>query len=391
MGAFLSFLGIETRSGSFESAGGSSPLPGVIPPLRSDARSINLDTGLSLPAVYRAIFILAGAVSQLELDVWRNGDRVLPKPALARNPDADATLSQFLKRTVVGLAGTGNAYWRMIDGPRSVSSIEILDPLQVRPYHDGNGRKRFAVGDKVYSTNEVRHLRLLEVPGHIEGLGPIQACRSGLNSALSLREYADNWFSDSAIPTGVLSLQTQLTDTVATETKRRWEEVQASRGVAVLGNGAKYEPILLSPADAQFIESQHLSVTTVAQMFGIPAPFLLAAVQGNSMTYTNMEQANNAFVTYTLMAYVREIEDALSAVLVNGQTAKFDLSGFLRPDAKGQSEIDKTYVDMGVKSPQEVRDALGLPGRVPTKPKPLAPVVAAPPAAQPQPDQEVAA
>lgn len=364
----LGLLGIQSRSqGSVDSYGGTSPLAGVLPPARSAVTDVNLDSALSINSVFRAVQILSGAVSQLELGVWRAGIEI-DSPAIVRQPDVNKTLSQFLKRTTISLAGTGNAYWLLINNSAGATdSIQILNPLAVSIGEDKQGRKVYHYASETYRTDQVKHLRLLEVPGHEYGLGPVQSCRSGLGSALSLRDYSDNWFSKSAVPTGVLSTDLNLTGPEADAYKARWNEMQAERSVAVLSKGLKYEPILLSPADAQFLESQQFSVTTVAQMFGIPAPYLLAAVQGSSMTYQNLEMADSQFVKYTLMAYLKEIEDALSSVLPRGQVAKFKLDGFLRPDAKSQADIHKIYFDMGVISADEIRADKGWTGPAPQR------------------------
>lgn len=390
MGRFLDFLGIEVRSGSVGSAGGDSPLPGIQPPLRSDTQSVSVDRAISIPTAYRAVTILAGAISQLELGVWRQGVELDPPPALVRAPDVNQTLSQFLKRTVIGLAGTGNAYWHLIrDSSGLVSSLEVLNPLTIHFEHDNKGKKRWLYGDNRWksddfgSATEVKHLRLLEVMGHEEGMGPIQACRSAFNSALQLRDYADNWFVEGGVPTGgVLTTDQHLLEGEAKAYLEAWKKMLQESHVAAMGKGLKYESIFLKPADAQFLEVQQFSVADIARMFGIPATYLLAEVNSNSLTYTNIQQVDTQFVKHTLMLYLKEIEDALSSVLVRGQIARFKLDGFLRPDPKSQSEILKTYVDLGVMSKAEARVDLGLTGPPPPQPKPV--VVEAPPTEEPK-------
>jgi HK97 family phage portal protein len=361
---------------------GYAPGAGVIPPSRLGGNVVSLDSAASLPAVYRALALLSSTVSQLGLEV-RRGDEILPLPSLIRQPDVDKTLSQVLKRTTTALAGTGNAYWRLIrNDAGTVVSINDLDPLSITIEYD-KGKKFFRSGEKRYKATDIKHLRMLEMPGHDEGVGPIQACRAAMQSALDLRTYGDSWTNTSGVPTGVLSTNLQLTAADRTAYQEAWAKTQAVRQTAVLAQGLTYSPIMIKPADAMFIESQQYSTTDVARMFGIPAPLLLAAVEGNSMTYSNMETIDRQFVSYAVMPYLKEIEDALSSLLPRGQVAKFILSGLLRPDAKASADIHKIYLDAGVLSPGEVRKEMGVTGPAPA-PKPLP--VAAPVA--PAPDEE---
>lgn len=362
---------VVTRSaGSVESAGGSSPLPEVLPPPRAPwGRFVTVDDALTIPTVYRAVTILATAVAQLTVTAVRGGREVTPAPPLVTRPDVHLTPAAFLKRTVIGLAGTGNAYWRHYRNPAGqVVNVEALNPLATTiEYRDG--RKLYHYADpyhyqgrpQTFTADQISHLRLLEVPGHYLGLGPIQAARSSLTGALDLRDYAGNWFADSAIPTGVLSTSSQLTPEQAGQYKDRWKATQATRDVAVLGQGLTYEPIILNPADAQFLESQQFSVTDIARLFGIPAAYLLAEVNGSAMTYQNLEQADTAFLRYTLMTYLGEIEGALSALLPHGQTARFNVDGLLRPDSKARAEVNSIYHGLGVLTTNEIRAAEGLP------------------------------
>lgn len=368
-------LGIETRSEG--NPYGSGPLPGVIPPSRSGVAAVTLDRALSIPAVYRAIQILAVSVSQLEWGAYRNGEEVLPSPALIRRPDVDRPLSNFLKRTTIDLAGTGNAYWRIYRNPDStVATLRVLNPKAVGYEYDDNGRKWWLYSDnrdpsQKLAYDKVKHLRLMEVPGHDDGVGPIEANASSLRSILNLKAYVDNWFVKSGVPVGgVLATDQQLDPVEANELADAWTRFMEERGFAVTGKGLKWEATMLKPADAQYLEIQKFFVTEVARMFGIPAPFLLAEIDSNSLTYQNLEMVDTQFIRTALMDYLTEIEEAMSDLLVRGQVAQFKVDSLLRPDARTQADIHKTYSDLGVLSAKEIRKQKGWAGDPPPKPKP---------------------
>lgn len=325
----------------------------------------SLDNLIGLSAVNAALRVIYVSVSQLELGVYRNGEE-LPTPKLVSQPDVDETGAQFLKRTALSLATSGNAYWRLTrDGRGAVANVRVLNPLSMRPAVE-NGRKVYHyAGDdylasQTFSASQIQHLRLLEIPGRIDGLGPIQACRASLAGALDQQSYASEFFTKSGVPSGTLSTDQELTAEEADAYRTAWHASQAVRQTAVLGKGLSYDPILLSPKDTLFIETQRFSVQDVARMFGVPVSQLAVGVDGTSMTYTNIEQANLDFIRFGLMPYLMEIEQALTALVPRGQTVKFRVDGLLRSDAKTRSEINSTYHGLGVLTTNEIRQSEGL-------------------------------
>lgn len=361
-------LGLDSRS-----AGTAPRLPS-----RTTSGDVTVASALTLPAVYRGIQILATTGAQLARDliVTRGDEQVTPTPAIIRRPDVNRSASSFVKRYIVGMASTGNAYLRHIRNPfnNAVDSVELLNPLTTTPYYDDHGRKVYdaVVNGRLVTLkdSEVTHLRLLEVPGMIVGLGPIQANRAGLAGALDLRAYADNVFRDGKVPSGVLSSSAQLDKIKADAMRERFHESIEGGQVAVLGHGMTYEAVMLKPIDAQWLESQQFSVTDIARIFGIPASYMLAEVNGSSLTYSNLEQVDTQFVRTTLLAYLVELEDALTDLLPRGQEVRFRTDSLLRADSKTRAEIHKTYLDAGVLSPATVARLEGLPTPPPAKPAP---------------------
>lgn len=359
---YLGFVGPveEERNGSVESFGGTSPLTGVIPPARPDT-TVTVDKAMGLVPVYRAVSVLSTATSQLPLAVWRGGEQIRT-PNIVAQPDIDLTYSAFIEQTTTSLALTGNAYWRVFraNPTDSVQSIQVLNPHHVQVIADPEtGRvAKYGYGDQQFKPWQIKHLMLVRMPGQTTGLGPIQAARGSLSGALDLQAYANNWFSMGGVPNGVLKTDQHITPEQADAYKDRWYESQSGgRGVAILGQGFNYQPIYLSPRDAQFLESQSFSKTEIATLFGVPATYMLADA-GNSQTYTNYESIDMAFVRYTLQQYLSEIEEAMSSLLPRGQHARFDLDEFLRSDT---STRYSAYAQADFMTVNEKRAREGLP------------------------------
>lgn len=333
---------------------------GITPPPRVEV--VTEDGALSLINVYRATQILGIAASQLTLDVYRGRD-LLPTPSVVRKPDVDMHTSRWLSEIVHALALTGNAYWRTFHGERGPINFKLLDPWKCHLNKDGT----LTHGSTTLRPDEFQHLALMSRTGHSRGLGPIQAARAELRGAFDLRDYASNTFRDGDIPTGLLTTDQPLSPDQAKQAKTDWKARDA-REIAVFGSGVNYSPIMISPEDAQFIESQRFTKTEIATLFGIPAHLLLASVEGSSMTYTNIASADLTFVRWTLMGYLREIEEAVSAALPGQQTARFNLDAITRPDIATRYAAHKIALDAKFMDVEEVRAIEGLPPLEGTKP-----------------------
>jgi len=346
------WLGLSTRSE------GEVPSTSPISIPSRDASTITGTSALGIISVYRAVNILAIAAMQLSMDVWRGGQPI-DTPPVVRRPDLHRSRSSWLMQNVTSLALTGNAYWRVTRDSRGRPvNVEVLDPHVCEPLDNG---KLSYKGEEI-GKREFQHLKFLEIAGRRKGLGPIQACRVELQGAVDLRDYAAEWMQSGDVPTGVLKSDQPLTPDQAKTYKEMWES-RDKHSVAVLGSGLGYTPILLSPEDAQFIQSRQFTKTEIATLFGIPAHMLLAAVEGSTLTYANMSQADLSFVRWSLMGYLKPIEEAMSDVLTGLQEARFNLDGVLRPDITTRYQAHKTAIDGGWLSVDEVRAIEGLPPR----------------------------
>ncbi len=336
------------------------PAVSVTPPPRLAAGGV--EQAMTLESVYRAVQVLQTGASQLTLDVWRGGRRLDAVPSLLAKPDLNSSLSAFLAETVGALAQRGNAYWLHNLGPkRETVNLTVLPPLEVAPIRYEPGRpRRWAWRGREYGPDEMTHLQLMRTTGRAEGLGPLQAWRASVAGALAVRDYTASWMTGGGVPNGVLSTDMPLTAEDAAAYKAQWMASVKASEPAVLGRGLTYQYLALKPSEIQWIESRQLTPTEVARLFGIPASLMLTGVKGSSLTYSNLEMDTLQFVRWTLMAYLREVEEAFSACLPRGQRARFNLDAILRADTASRYAAYSTAISAGFLTPDEVRAEEGL-------------------------------
>lgn len=371
----LAAIGIETRSSTYESyvtTLASSGLAGVR--TASDPGNLSIGSAVSLSAVYRSISIIATAMRQLSLVVERQGEQIPASdvPAFIRRPNLQQSRGDFIETATISLAATGNAFIRVDRFGDSVDSLHVLDPWLCHAVIDEEtGTKTIAYKGKSYSVDEIIHVPLLTLPGSATGLGPIQASQTELTTAKDIRDFASGWFRNSGQPQGILSTDQKVNPEDLVAMRNAWNYLDAEGNpldmtknpsrIRVFPHGLSYTPILISPRDAQWIEAQQFNTTQIARIFGIPAPLLLAAVEGNAQTYSNVEQEWIAFTRFTLQSYITRLEDALTAITPRGQRVKFNVEALLRSDTTTRYAAHKAAIEMGLYSAQYAREIEGIP------------------------------
>lgn len=342
-----------------ETADDTQAIADLIPHRSTFTAGVTGDRAMTIPTVFRAVQIHQTAAAQLSIKVER-AQPLLSLPSLVRRPSLTMSRSEFIQLTIAALALHGNAYWFKHKGPDGeVLDLEPLDPSLVTVLRLDRGRPVFSYKGIERTADTIQQIKLIPVPGRRYGLGPIQAAQVDLGGTIDLRDFAGTWFKTSGVPSGVLSTEDKLTPEQVDAYRSRWDET-ADGGTRVLGHGLKYAPVSINPKDAQWLEARSFSVTEVARLMGVPSSLMLAQVEGTSMTYQNVEQEWIGYVRFTLMAYLRPIEEAFTEMLPRGQVARFNLEALLRSDTKSRYEAHEIGLRAGFLTVAEVRGIEGL-------------------------------
>lgn len=326
----------------------------TIPPRSSSVATA--ETALTLTAVWRSVQILATSVSNLGIQTKKYATGIeipVENSSFINKPSFTMNRHQFLYATVSELALTGNAFWlKSINAAGTVTEVTLLPSQSVSVTYsvanDITSARLYNYLGVTYNANQIEHLQLFPRAGWLKAPSPINICSQDIIAALDLRDFQANWFSSSGVPTGVLKRNGEVNAADANEMRARWQEMQATRQLAVLGNGWEYTTIAESPADLMFTEISKQSIQQIARLFGIPARKLVTGVDGTSDTYTNLTDEEYAFYRETLMAYTRPIQDALSNCLPRGTRVEFLWEDLFQADKASRINMWKTAIDAGI-------------------------------------------
>ena len=357
----------------------------------SAGKPVNEHTAMQMTAVYSCVRILAETVAGLPLHVYRytdNGgkEKHWQHPLyrlLHDEPNTEMTSFAFRETLMSHLLLWGNAYAQVIRNARGeVIALYPLMPNKITVDRDNSGRlfylyrrnsEDFSAQGKpseVYlQPSDVLHIPGLGFDGLV-GYSPIAMAKNAVGLAIATEEYGAKFFANGAAPGGVLEHPGVIKD--PQKVKDSWNTVYQGSGnahkVAVLEEGMKYQPIGISPEQAQFLETRKFQIDEIARIFRVP-PHMLADLEKSS--FSNIEQQSLEFVKYTLDPWVVRWEQAMCRTLLTESEKskvfiKFNVDGLLRGDYVSRMNGYATARQNGWMSANDIRELENL-DRIPTE------------------------
>jgi HK97 family phage portal protein len=307
--------------------------------------SVTPEQALRHSAVWACVRLLADTVSSLPVDVYRRGDRdpLGELPPLLRSPAAGMTLNDWLYAAMVGLLTRGNTYGQIVDRAGAgllPSQVELLDPKRVQV--DSNGA--------------IRYVKAYCAPGQVLGLSPIDHARQTVGVGLAAEKYGAQFFGDSATPSGLLTSDQRITNEQARDLRERWNARHAGRrDIAVLGGGAKFQPVSVAPEESQFLGTIEANRNAVAAIFGVP-PEMIGGTTAGHEAYSSPEMRSTDLLLWTIRPWLIRLENAITALLPATQRARFNAAGMVRTDLKSRYEAHRIAIEAGFLTVNEVRE-----------------------------------
>lgn len=346
------------------------------------------ETVLAYNAVYACVTLIASDISKMNLrivekdsnGIWQEVSVPSFSPVL-RKPNNWQNRIKFIEQWLISKLLHGNAYvLKERDGRGVVVGMYVLDPRRTRVLVATNGDVFYqltkdnlaGIEDQTITVpaDEIIHDTMVPLFHPLCGVSPLMACGMAAMQGLTIQRTATRFFENGATPGGVLTAPAHIEDDTAARLKQHWEHnysgANAGR-VAVLGDGLKYEKMMMSAAEAQLIEQLKWTAETVCSCFHVPA-YMVGL--GPYPTNDNVDSANQRYYSQCLQAPIEAIELCLDEGLgigdgnaVNGHTygTEFDLDGLLRMDTASQYKTIGDGIGAGLLSPNEGRKKISLP------------------------------
>lgn len=347
---------------------------------RSNTRPVTDMQMLSLTAAWRSVKLITESVGSLPLNLMMRTDDVPVKARkhplydkLHTRSSTYQTSSAMVEQLVLSLCLWNQAYIR-IRGIGSRAQLYAISPAFVTPVVSDDGMTMVwrvqEDGQTVdLSLDEIVPIDGFKMPGALEGMIVSGMQKEAFSLAIAAEDYGSKFFKSGGRPSGVLVTDSFLKADQREQIRTKFASLlngastETQGDLHVLEGGMKYQSISTQPDDAQFLETRKFAINEVSRIFGVP-PHMLSEM--DRATYANAEQNNIAFLKYTLLPYLRRIEDSINAFLISERDratyfAKFSVEGLLRADSVGRAAFYREGRVGGWLTQNEIRNFEDLP------------------------------
>lgn len=349
---------------------------------------------LRASAVLRARNLIAGVPATLPIELRDRKRELDERNWLGQQPNPLIETTVHLAQTFEDLLFDGVSYWRVTEVAADGYPIEAehLDHRSVSPALVLGRPSRVVSEDLPFTPDDPVFVdgvpeRLSSAPGRtmpgdiIRFISPnppllVHAARY-IRIVLLLDRIAADYAND-PLPFGYFKDATDdepLDDDQINEVLNKWESARRQRRWGYVESGLELTKLEWpTPQQLQLVEARQHAVLDIARATGLDPTEVGAPPAGSSLTYQNAEQRRSDLIDFTLMLYIRAVEDRLSMadITPRGLFATFVIGAFARADTKTRMEGYKTGIDAGIVEPNEARRREGWPDIA--KRRPAAPI-----------------
>lgn len=341
-----------------------------------------IDGALQVSAVWAAVELLSDNIASLPIFVYErepgeDGHKKLARGTplwmlLHESPNTMHTPMEFWQYLTLNYLLRGNAYAKL--NRNSAGEVISMTPLasdqvEVEVLRDKPQSiiyKYYYEGQvAVYSPDSILHWR--DKGNGIVGMSRLDYMRSSVNVAIGAQNHTASVFKKSAKRPGVFMIDRLLTEEQRAAIRQNYRGLVEGNNddLLVLEAGAKFEPLSMTPADIQLLETRKYSVEDIARWFGIPGA-MINDTEKTTTWGTGIDHLIQGFYKFRLRPMLESLEQVLEKrVLTAGQrrryTVEFSLDAILRGSLKDRLEIGAQAVQNGLMTRNEWRQLENLP------------------------------
>lgn len=324
--------------------------------------SIGATRALGISAWYRGVRYLTETMAGLPVHTFRDqpGSQRQRRadPSWKDRPDEEMPWFGLVEHWMMSLLHRGNAYsFKVRNAVGQVTGLRAVHPDRVRVGQTPDGKKVFRIDnrdDVGFTRREILHIPGLSYNG-VVGLDPLSLMAEGLGRAAAADQFASQSFGQGNHLQAYLSIPQPLTEAEALATKAQWERFHKGMANAnefgVLGNGAEYKTVSLTPEQQQLLDTRKFEVTEMARFLGV-VPHKLYDLE--RATFSNIEHQAIEAVVDGIRPWAERIEAWINYdrdLNAPGNFQEWDLEGLLRGDSAARATFYQAGITAGWLTP----------------------------------------
>lgn len=238
-------------------------------------------------------------------------------------PNRRQTSFEFFDMLQMHALFHGNGYAKIIPGPRGpVDKLIPILPNRVKVEEVDEDTLRYRVterdgSEKIYNDDEIFHLRGLSLNG-VDGVSVVDYARESFGLTLATEHSGAKFFANNSSPSGVLEHAGQLSEEAQTRLRNQVEEMISGENMhrlLVLEEGLKWQPVGISPEQAQFLQTREFQAEDVCRWFRVP-PHMVGLTSKSTSWGSGIEEMSRGFVTYVLLPWLTRWEQLIGKDLI---------------------------------------------------------------------------
>lgn len=280
------------------------------------------------------------------------------------------SMYNIMKSVMQDVLLKGNGYILINRGESGVvTSLRYLPAGSVSPqYQEYNDTLYYIVTVKIgddsrkslkVQPKDIIHITRTTKDGVI-GVSTTSFASDTIELAKSSETAAKKFFDSNLNVSGLLSCKVALNEKQRQDIKNAWQSGRGENVLQVLPMGVDYVQLGVAAKDAQLLESRDHNAVEIARFFGVPIQLIQSA---QNLTYKALEDLNNIFYQYTLLGYIRAIEEEFTRkfFIDDDFIVDMDENEFLmRVNKQTLSTYLTSLVGGGILTVNEARKELGL-------------------------------
>ena len=354
----------------------AASLPVIISTHNSGVSEITPDAAMRIATVYSCVRLIADTIGTLPIHIKRrlpDGSRVTvydhPIARLLAKPNPYMGRIDLL-RTIVGseeLRGNGYGVISQRDGRGYPTRIDFVDADKVSIFAGDEDIYYQVVGIEArIPSRDIIHLKGFTWEG-IEGVSPIALLRDEMENCHNTTRFSKELYKRDCNTLGVFSTDRALgadaAESLFKSLSKMLRRAKATGQPVILEEGLKFNPMSISPEDAQFVATKLQSIDQVAAAFRVPPHKVGDLTRG---TYSNNEQGNIEFYIDCIRPKIEQLEEELNRKLFlereqDEYYVDIDFRGLFRADTATRKDWYKELYYIGVFSPNEIRALEDMP------------------------------
>lgn len=333
-----------------------------------DATVANSKTAFTLSAFYNGVDQLSNDIAKLPKSVKRKngknredyGDHPV-NYLISNEPNSMMTAFDFWKLIVVCMIIKGNAYARIIRNADTarIESFIHLDSDDVLVFEKDNKLYYTYKGETILG-EDMLHYKAFSFNGKI-GVSVITFAAKQLGISIDAQNYQQEVYKDRGLGYGVIESPTDVNPTNKKAIEDGFSSKMSGQNkfkVPLLDSGMQYKSISVSPAEAQFLESNKNGVLEVCRWLNI-APHKLKVLDNSN--FSNMQQQGIEHVQDSIVPWTMRLEQETGRKVFSdadkntGSFIYFNVNALLRGDMDARKNFYTSLVYAGVMTRNEAR------------------------------------